>query len=167
MGNGSNASISFSYWESLQKLKNVSSKWHCQSHKVSSSGFSPGSTSASLKSFEGRNRIDDFSDDSDTNKLRESALLVLRFSSKTWSTSLNPLSSPSWEPSMLPILNIGRSSSFETISDSYFLFADLIFIHIEHTFCICPFLVTFFSATIDGRNLIFGHKRYGKRSLWP
>jgi hypothetical protein len=23
---------------------------------------------------------------------------------------------------------------------------------------ICPFLVTFFSATIDGRNLIFGHK---------
>jgi hypothetical protein len=34
----------------------------------------------------------------------------------------------------------------------------LIFIHIEHTFCICPFLVTFFSATIDGRNLIFGHK---------
>ena len=36
----------------------------------------------------------------------------------------------------------------------------LIFIHIEHTFCICPFLVTFFSATIDGRNLIFGHKLY-------
>ena len=34
----------------------------------------------------------------------------------------------------------------------------LIFIHIEHTFCICPFLVTFFSATIDGRDLIFGHK---------
>jgi hypothetical protein len=34
----------------------------------------------------------------------------------------------------------------------------LIFIHIEHTFCICPFLVTFFSATIDCRNLIFGHK---------
>jgi hypothetical protein len=31
-------------------------------------------------------------------------------------------------------------------------------IHIEHTFCISPFLVTFFSATIDGRNLIFGHK---------
>ena len=30
----------------------------------------------------------------------------------------------------------------------------LIFIHIEHTFCICPFLVTFFSATFDGRNLI-------------
>jgi hypothetical protein len=33
----------------------------------------------------------------------------------------------------------------------------LIFIHIEHTFCICPFLVAFFSATIDVRNLIFGH----------
>jgi hypothetical protein len=31
----------------------------------------------------------------------------------------------------------------------------LIFIHIEH---ICSFFVTFFSATIDGRNLIFGHK---------
>ena len=51
-------------------------------------------------------------------------------------------------------------------SDSYFLFADFvdfythwtymfIFIHIEH---ICSFYVTFFSATIDGRNLIFGHK---------
>lgn len=39
---------------------------------LSSSGFSPGS---SLKSFEGRNRIDDFSDDSDSNKLRESAEL--------------------------------------------------------------------------------------------
>jgi hypothetical protein len=34
----------------------------------------------------------------------------------------------------------------------------LIFIHIEHTFCICPFLAAFFSATIDGRNLIFGDK---------
>ena len=47
----------------------------------------------------------------------------------------------------------------------------LIFIHIEHTFCICPFLVTFFSATIDGRHLIFGHKLHigtlyrGKRFL--
>jgi hypothetical protein len=36
----------------------------------------------------------------------------------------------------------------------------LIFIHIEHTFCICPFLVAFFSATVDGRNFIFGHKLY-------
>jgi hypothetical protein len=31
----------------------------------------------------------------------------------------------------------------------------LIFIHIEY---ICSFFVAFFSATIDGRNLIFGHK---------
>jgi hypothetical protein len=31
----------------------------------------------------------------------------------------------------------------------------VVFIHIEH---ICTFFVTFFSATIDGRNLIFGHK---------
>jgi hypothetical protein len=31
----------------------------------------------------------------------------------------------------------------------------LIFIHIEH---ICSFFVAFFSATIDGRNLMFGHK---------
>ena len=30
-----------------------------------------------------------------------------------------------------------------------------IFLHIEH---ICSFFVTFFSATIDGKNLIFGHK---------
>ena len=41
-------------------------------------------------------------------------------------------------------------------SYSYFLFANLVgFIHIEH---ICTFFITFFSATIDGRNLIFGHK---------
>jgi hypothetical protein len=32
---------------------------------------------------------------------------------------------------------------------------EAIFIHIEH---ICSFFVAFFSATIDGRNLIFGHK---------
>jgi hypothetical protein len=31
----------------------------------------------------------------------------------------------------------------------------LIFIHIEH---ICTFFVAFFSATVDDRNLIFGHK---------
>ena len=49
--------------------------------------------------------------------------------------------------------------AFVDPSHSYFLFADFVdFIHIEHTFCICPFLVAFFSATIDGRNLIFGHK---------
>jgi hypothetical protein len=47
----------------------------------------------------------------------------------------------------------------------------LIYMHIEHTFCICPFLVTFFSATIDGRNLILGHMLHigttyrGKRLL--
>jgi hypothetical protein len=41
----------------------------------------------------------------------------------------------------------------------------LIFIHIEHTFCICPFFVAFFSATIDGRNLIFGHKRFLTRHI--
>ena len=44
----------------------------------------------------------------------------------------------------------------------------LIFIHIEH---ICSFFVAFLSATIDGRNLIFGHKLHigtpyrGKRFL--
>jgi hypothetical protein len=40
----------------------------------------------------------------------------------------------------------------------------LIFIHIEH---ICSFFVAFFSATIDGRNLIFGHKLHiGTPILW-
>ena len=44
----------------------------------------------------------------------------------------------------------------------------LVFIHIEH---ICTFFVTFFSATIDGRYLVFGHKLHigtpyrGKRFL--
>jgi hypothetical protein len=44
----------------------------------------------------------------------------------------------------------------------------LIFIHIEH---ICSYFVAFFSATIDGRNLIFAHKLHigtpyrGKRFL--
>jgi hypothetical protein len=44
----------------------------------------------------------------------------------------------------------------------------LVSIHIEH---ICTFFVTFFSATIDGRDLIFGHKLHigtpycGKRFL--
>jgi hypothetical protein len=46
----------------------------------------------------------------------------------------------------------------------------LIFIHIEH---ICSFFVAFFSTTIDGRNLIFGHKLHigipyrGKRFFDP
>jgi hypothetical protein len=56
-------------------------------------------------------------------------------------------------------------------SDSYFLFADLVgvfFIHIEH---ICTFFVTFFSAIIDGRDLIFGHKLhigapYREKRFW-
>ena len=44
----------------------------------------------------------------------------------------------------------------------------LIFLHIEH---ICSFFVAFLSATIDGRDLIFGHKLHigtpyrGKRFL--
>jgi hypothetical protein len=56
-------------------------------------------------------------------------------------------------------------------SDSYFLFADFVDFYTHWTYCICPFLVAFFSATIDGRNLIFGHKLYistpyrGKRVL--
>jgi hypothetical protein len=45
----------------------------------------------------------------------------------------------------------------------------LVFIHIEH---ICTFFVTFFSATIDGRNRIFGHKLhistpYRGKLFWP
>ena len=54
-------------------------------------------------------------------------------------------------------------------SDSYFLFADFVdFYAHEH---ICSFFVAFFSATIDGRNLICGHKLHigtpypGKRFL--
>jgi hypothetical protein len=57
-------------------------------------------------------------------------------------------------------------------SDSYFLFADFVDFYTHLTYiCIYPFLVAFFSATIDGRNLIFGHKLYigtpyrGKRFL--
>jgi hypothetical protein len=57
-------------------------------------------------------------------------------------------------------------------SDSYFLFADFVdfFTHRTYIF-ICLFLIAFFSPTIDGRNLIFGHKLYigtpyhGKRFL--
>jgi hypothetical protein len=44
-------------------------------------------------------------------------------------------------------------------SDSYFLFADFVDFYTHLTYiCICTFFVTFFSATIDDRNLIFGHK---------
>jgi hypothetical protein len=65
----------------------------------------------------------------------------------SWEMLVNPLDSSSCSPTLLN------------------------FIHIEHTFCICPCLVAFFSATIDGRNVIFGHKLHigtpyrGKRFL--
>ena len=54
-------------------------------------------------------------------------------------------------------------------SDSYFLFADLVDFYTHWTYM--HIFVTFFSATIDGRNLIFGHKLHigtpcrGKRFL--
>jgi hypothetical protein len=38
----------------------------------------------------------------------------------------------------------------------------LIFIHIEH---ISSFFVTFFSATVDGRNLRYGHKLHSKQEV--
>jgi hypothetical protein len=44
-------------------------------------------------------------------------------------------------------------------SDSYFLFANFVDFYTHLTYiCICTFFVTFFSATIDDRNLIFRHK---------
>ena len=44
-------------------------------------------------------------------------------------------------------------------SDSYFLFADFVDLYTHLTYiCICTFFVTFFSAPIDGRDLVFGHK---------
>ena len=44
-------------------------------------------------------------------------------------------------------------------SDSYFLFADFVDFYTHLTYiCICTFFVAFFSATIDDKNLIFGHK---------
>ena len=44
-------------------------------------------------------------------------------------------------------------------SDSYFLLADFVdfYTHLSYI-CICTFFIAFFSATIDDRNLIFGHK---------
>ena len=46
-------------------------------------------------------------------------------------------------------------------SDSYFLFADFVDFYAHWTYILyMPNLVAFFSATIDGRNLIFGHKLY-------
>jgi hypothetical protein len=49
--------------------------------------------------------------------------------------------------------------AFFNPSDSYFLFADLVgfYTHLTYT-CVCTFFVTLFAATIDDRNLIFGHK---------
>ena len=41
-------------------------------------------------------------------------------------------------------------------SDSYFLFVDFVDLYTHWTY-ICSFFVTFFSATIDGRNMIFCH----------
>ena len=44
-------------------------------------------------------------------------------------------------------------------SDSYFLFVDFVDFYTHLTYiCICTCFVAFFSATIDDRNLIFGHK---------
>jgi hypothetical protein len=44
-------------------------------------------------------------------------------------------------------------------SDSYFLFNDFVDFYTHLTYiCICTFFVTFFSATIDDKNLIYGHK---------
>jgi hypothetical protein len=46
-------------------------------------------------------------------------------------------------------------------SDSYFLFSVFVDVYTHLTYiCICTFFVAFFSATIDDRNLIFGHKLY-------
>jgi hypothetical protein len=57
-------------------------------------------------------------------------------------------------------------------SVSYFLFVDFVDFYTHLTYiCICTFFVAFFSATIDDRNLIFGHKLHigtpyrGKRFL--
>ena len=44
-------------------------------------------------------------------------------------------------------------------SDSYFLYTDFVDFYTHLTYiCICTFFVTFFTAAIDDRNLIFGHK---------
>ena len=55
-------------------------------------------------------------------------------------------------------------------SDSYFLFADFVGFYTHWTY-MHLFFVAFFSATIDGRNLIFGHKLhigtpYRGKSFW-
>ena len=59
-------------------------------------------------------------------------------------------------------------------SDSYFLFADFADFYAHWTYILyMPMVVAFFSASIDGRNLIFGHKLHigtpyrGKRFFSP
>ena len=49
--------------------------------------------------------------------------------------------------------------AFLNPSDSYFLFAEFVdfYTHLWYI-CICTFFIAFFSATINDRNLIFGHK---------
>jgi hypothetical protein len=49
--------------------------------------------------------------------------------------------------------------AFLDTSDSYFLLADFVdfYTHLSYI-CICTFFIAFFPATIDDRNLIFGHK---------
>ena len=50
-------------------------------------------------------------------------------------------------------------AAFLDPSDSYFLFADFVDFYTHLTYiCICTFFISFFSATIDDRKLIFGHK---------
>ena len=57
-------------------------------------------------------------------------------------------------------------------SDSYFLFTDFVDFYTRLTYiCICTFFVAFFSATIDDRNPIFGHKLligmpYCRKRFW-
>jgi hypothetical protein len=53
--------------------------------------------------------------------------------------------------------NLTGKKTLPTIWGTFCLPTLLIFIHIEHIH-VCSFFVAFFSATIDGRNLIFGHK---------
>ena len=72
--------------------------------------------------------------------------------SDIWSQASYPIS---WEAFLDP-------------SDSYFLFADFVDFYTHWTYIL---YVAFFSATVDGRNLIFGHKLHigipyrGKRFL--
>jgi hypothetical protein len=52
-------------------------------------------------------------------------------------------------------------TKYQISAITYFLFADLVGFYTHLTYiCICTFFVAFFSATIDDRNLIFGHKHH-------